>query len=280
MGWNEWPLIIFTVLAQSAVGAFIISVAVLFLLPGNASAKLRLERSLLPIWVLIGLGFLASMAHLGMPMRGANALIRFGQASLSNEIAFGTSFLACGGLAWLMAVVDKATAIRKGLYALACVLGVIFLWNMTRFYLMPTVPTWNTPLTPLAFITTAVLGGTMLANVLFSLSGISFPTLNRFFGTVAIIAVLAAGAITFLLLGSLPAIRSSVHEAGLLSPDMGALQALRFVLLAVAVALSFRLGSGKSPFLPATLAGLMIMLVAEMIGRGVFFALHMTIGVV
>lgn len=280
MGWNEWPLIIFTVLAQSAVGAFIIAVAVLFLLPGNAAAKLRLERSLLLIWVLLGLGFLASMAHLGMPMRGANALIRFGEASLSNEIAFGTSFLACGGIAWLMAVADKAAPLRKGLYALACILGMIFLWNMTRFYLMPTVPTWNTPLTPLAFIATALLGGTMLANVLFSLSGISFPALNKFFGSVAILAVLVAGMITFLLLGSLPAIRSSVHEAGLLSPDMGALQALRFALLTIAVTLSFRINSGKTPAMPATLTGLTIALVAEMIGRGVFFALHMTVGVV
>lgn len=280
MGWNEWPLIIFTVLAQTAVGAFIISVAVLFLLPGNAVAKLRLERSLLPVWVLLGLGFLASMAHLGVPMRGANALIRFGQASLSNEIAFGTSFLACGGIAWLMAVANKAVAIRKGLYALACVLGVIFLWNMTRFYLMPTVPTWNTPLTPLAFITTTILGGTMLANVLLSVSGISFPALNKFFGAIAILAVLVAGMVTLLLLGSLPPIRSSVHEAGLLSPDMGQLQALRFALLTLAVALSFRIGSGKSPVLPAMLAGLIIALIAEMIGRGVFFALHMTVGVV
>lgn len=279
MGWNEWPLIIFTVLAQTAVGAFMLSALAIFL-PGKAEMKLRFERHLLPIWVLLGIGFLCSMAHLGMPMRGANAFLRFGQAALSNEIAFGTSFMACGGIAWLLSLPDKAPGLRKALYAVAVVLGLCFLWNMTSFYMMPTVPTWNTPLTPLAFATTALIGGVVLVNFLFALSGFNMAKVNRVMGALALFGLLAAIVVTLVLMATLPSINTSAHQAALLSLAMGWLEAFRFVLLALAMLISFRFVSGRTAMVPAAFAGMVFVVAAEMIGRGVFFALHMTVGVV
>jgi anaerobic dimethyl sulfoxide reductase subunit C (anchor subunit) len=51
------------------------------------------------LWVLMGIGFIASTLHLGSPMRAFNSLNRVGASSLSNEIASGQFSLPSVGWA-------------------------------------------------------------------------------------------------------------------------------------------------------------------------------------
>ena len=44
------------------------------------------------IWLVMGIGFLASIIHLGSPLRAFNSLTRVGASALSNEIASGALF--------------------------------------------------------------------------------------------------------------------------------------------------------------------------------------------
>ena len=55
----------------------------------------------------MGVGFIASVMHLGSPLRAFNSLNRIGASGLSNEIAAGSIFFAVGGLWWLVAVIGK-----------------------------------------------------------------------------------------------------------------------------------------------------------------------------
>ncbi|SUG55583.1 dimethyl sulfoxide reductase subunit H [Salmonella enterica subsp. diarizonae] len=59
-------------------------------------AKQRIVRSMFFLWLVMGLGFLASIMHLGSPMRAFNSLNRVGASALSNEIAAGSVFFAVG----------------------------------------------------------------------------------------------------------------------------------------------------------------------------------------
>ena len=97
-GWHEWPLIIFTVFGQCVVGGFI--VLALALMKGDLSREQqqRVVWSMFGLWVLMGVGFIASTLHLGSPMRAFNSLNRVGASSLSNEIASGALFFAVGGI--------------------------------------------------------------------------------------------------------------------------------------------------------------------------------------
>jgi anaerobic dimethyl sulfoxide reductase subunit C (anchor subunit) len=100
-GWHEWPLMIFTVFGQCVAGGFI--VLALALMKGtHAEQQQRVVLSMFGLWVLMGIGFIASTLHLGSPMRAFNSLNRVGASSLSNEIASG-AFFAVGGLGWLLA---------------------------------------------------------------------------------------------------------------------------------------------------------------------------------
>lgn len=75
-GWHEWPLVLFTVLGQCVVGATLISGLVWLELADQREARQRLVRSMFFIWLLMGIGFLASVMHLGSPLRAFNSLNR------------------------------------------------------------------------------------------------------------------------------------------------------------------------------------------------------------
>lgn len=62
-GWHEWPLMIFTVFGQCVAGGFI--VLALALLKGQLTAEQqqRLVLSMFGLWVLMGIGFIASTLH-------------------------------------------------------------------------------------------------------------------------------------------------------------------------------------------------------------------------
>ena len=63
-GWHEWPLVLFTVLGQCVAGAVIVSGLGWVSLCDQREARERLVRSMFFIWLLMGIGFLASVMHL------------------------------------------------------------------------------------------------------------------------------------------------------------------------------------------------------------------------
>lgn len=91
-GWHEWPLVIFTVLGQCVVGALIVS-GIGWFAANNDADRQRIVRGMFFLWLLMGIGFIASVMHLGSPLRAFNSLNRIGASGLSNEIAAGSIFL-------------------------------------------------------------------------------------------------------------------------------------------------------------------------------------------
>ncbi len=164
-GWQEWPLVLFTVLGQCVAGGLIVTGLAWF--TGNQNDRARIVRVMFFLWVLMGIAFLASVMHLGSPLRAFNSLNRLGHSPLSNEIASGSLFFAVGGLWWLVAVLGKMpTALGKAWLIVAMALGVVFIFAMTRVYQIDTVPTWHNGYTTLGFFLTAFLGGPLLGALL------------------------------------------------------------------------------------------------------------------
>ncbi|MFA9438216.1 dimethyl sulfoxide reductase anchor subunit family protein [Uliginosibacterium sp. sgz301328] len=283
MGWNEWPLILFTVISQTAVGAFWWCCLALIGADLSSEQRQRLERNMLLLWVMMGAAFALSSFHMGSPFRAMNSMLRFGQANLSNEVVFGGAFAGLGVVYWLLCLRNASSAgVRRFVLLLSLLCSAAFLWNTISFYLMPTVPTWYTPLTPAAFILTAIMGGSALACVLFGLSGISEPWLLRNGPAVlTCIAVVAAVVVTILQATSLAGIQSDIHRATALSPDYGILMAARFALFFVALALWLsQLPRAGALSTAVCTSSIVLIMLGEMIGRGVFYALHMTVGLV
>jgi len=271
---------IFTVFGQCVVGGFI--VLAFALLKGGLApeAQRRVIAGMLGLWVLMGVGFIASMLHLGSPLRAFNSLNRVGASPLSNEIASGSLFFAVGGIGWLLATMRKlAPGVRTLWLVVTMVLGVVFVWMMVRVYnSIDTVPTWYSIWTPLSFFLTLLMGGPLLGYLLLRIAGIDGWAM-RLLPAVSVVALMASAIVSVMQGVELATIHSAVQQASALVPDYGSLMAWRTVVLTVALCCWIvPQVAGKIPALPLLSMAFILLLAGELIGRGVFYGLHMTVG--
>lgn len=278
-GWHEWPLVLFTVLGQCVAGATIVSGLGWMSLTDNSEARQRLVKRMVFLWLMMGVGFLASVLHLGSPLRAFNSLHRIGASALSNEIASGALFFAVGGVWWWLARLGKLpAALGRPWLLLSMLLGLIFVLAMTRVYQIETVPTWYSGGTTTSFFLTMALTGPLFAALLLRAANVEFN--GRFFASLSVLALFASIALVIIQGVELSDIQSSVQRAGALVPNYAALQIWHIALLALGLGCWIcPLCRNKTPRPASLFLGLLLVLAAELIGRGLFYALHMTVGV-
>lgn len=279
-GWSEWPLVFFTVLSQCVIGGFGVMAWALGRSEQDAAQVRALHWQMLYLWLMMGIAFSASILHLGMPLRALNALNQLGTSPLSMEIASGSLFFALGGLYWLLAMLGKLSpSIRQGWLAVTGLVGAAFLYAMCRVYTIETVPTWDTPYTALSFLLTALLGGSLLGYLLLHAAGASISGALRLLPAVALCALVASSVFGFGQLASLGQIQSSVQHAATLIPDIGTLTGIRLILLSTGLACWLvPLLKAKTPSIGWMMASFMLVLAGELLGRSLFYGLHMTVG--
>lgn len=145
---DYFSLVIFTLLSQSAVGLMI----------AQAFRQGVHNRGNWLALILLALGALASLGHLGDPWIAALTVGNIGSSWLSREIAmciiFGISILAC--------IVMK----RLYLQWLSAIMGVLFVFVMARIYMLPTEPAWNSYVTFFYFLSAALMLGYSLMLIL------------------------------------------------------------------------------------------------------------------
>jgi anaerobic dimethyl sulfoxide reductase subunit C (anchor subunit) len=161
---SELPLVIFTIIAQMSVGSFVV-LGLIHLLVGRAGRDVIdkvSDPALYAIGPILALGLLASMMHLGTPIRAINALGHLQSSWLSREILFGLLFAAIGGAfalsQWFKWLTPRW---RQALAGLAALVGLALIWSMTMVYQLPTVPAWDSWATPVRFFATTVLLGSL-----------------------------------------------------------------------------------------------------------------------
>ncbi|MFS1461359.1 dimethyl sulfoxide reductase anchor subunit family protein [Vibrio lentus] len=280
MIFHEWSLIFFTVLAQTAVGGYLL-IGARALVLGHDEEKLNSYKvPMFILWALMGLGFMFSTTHLGSPLRAFNAFNQLGSAWLSNEVFFGAAFFALGGLQWLLSVVKKGgVAIQKALMVGAMVLGVIFMYAMINVYMINTVPTWDNIYTPLSFIMTMVVGGLLLSQFVIVFANDSRFTVDRNITMLAVIAVAISLIVTVGKLNLIGDIQTSVAKASELVDGLGSYVILQVALLMASLLVWILPMLNKAKVNPVNLGlALVLFLASELIGRGLFYSLHMTSG--
>jgi anaerobic dimethyl sulfoxide reductase subunit C (anchor subunit) len=161
---RELPLVIFTIIAQMSVGSFVV-LGLIHLFGGRAGRAVIdkvSDPALYAIGPILVLGLLASVMHLGTPIRAVNALGHLSSSWLSREILFGLLFAAIGGAfafsQWFKWLTPR---LRQALAGLAALVGIALIWSMTMVYLLPTVPAWDSWATPGRFFATTFLLGSL-----------------------------------------------------------------------------------------------------------------------
>ncbi|MBN6074469.1 dimethyl sulfoxide reductase anchor subunit [Aggregatibacter actinomycetemcomitans] len=269
---HELPLVVFTVLAQSAVGSWLVFSFVLCT-SSNAQNRHYLHKVMFVILALLGIGFAASVLHLGTPIRAFNSLNRVGESMMSNEIASGALFFAMAGMYWLLAIMRKMPlALDKLWLVITSLIGLVFMVIMDQVYHIPSVPTWNTPITSCLFYGTVALGGIALSYALLMANPQRTYQLSALPWLFAL-AVLFAAIVAVYQGFALPQIHSAIQNAAALVPDYAVFSALRFCCLALAALFIFR-----SKNIAVLALAVILTLFAEMLGRNLFYGAHMTLG--
>lgn len=272
-GIHELPLIIFTVLAQSVVGCWLFFSFVLCRYSHSEQSRSYLHKVMFIPLVLLAIGFIASVMHLGSPLRAFNSLNRVGESMLSNEISSGAVFFALAGLYWLLAILGKLLeGIRKIWLIVTALVGLVFMYMMNNLYHISTVPTWNTVFTSWQFYLTIFIGGSALAYALLAVN--SYKTYPLCYLLWIYVGAVFLAAIVVIYQGfGLSQIHSSAMQAVNLVPDYAIMHVVRLCLLALGGILLFKVRNSFG-------LGLAVILVlfAEMVGRTVFYGLHMTVG--
>lgn len=165
----EWPLLIFTFLTAASVGAFICGGGARLLIEHASSGAAASERRF-PAAAFFGgcalvlaAGLAASMAHLGSILGAPTALLNVGSSWLSREVLMGSLSLACMAVTALLAWKASGSAVTIS-WAVSAVVAVGFLASAGNAYLLPTIPYWNTPATPLGLIIGSLMAGCAVAS--------------------------------------------------------------------------------------------------------------------
>lgn len=153
----ELPLVIFTVLSQTAVGLVAVSAIRQHAAEGPAGS---VRTEWLAAAVLLVVGLVASLFHLGHPLGAPNALKHLGSAWLSRE-ALGVSIFAA------LVIVGFLTAkgrVNAALAFITAAVGLIALFFTSMTYSPPSFPALNNVMPFVFFLLTAAMLGSAFAS--------------------------------------------------------------------------------------------------------------------
>lgn len=168
---EELPMILFTVLAQMSVGAFLMLGLVQVygkLMDVRGEVTNRVTRmALFAVGPLLVLGFFAAFFHLHDPLHALNTLRHFGSSWLSREITFGVLY---GALGFIYTAAEWfgwfGRGVRTCLAALTAIAGVGLVVAMTGVYFyVPTIPAWSSVALWVFFFGSAMLTGPLAVGV-------------------------------------------------------------------------------------------------------------------
>lgn len=267
---SNMSLVLFTCLAQAAVG-----MVILFgLLPGEVEAapgaaggsavverlKARGGAALASALVLFGLGIIFSLLHLSDPRISFYSISNLGTSWLSREILAAGIF---GGLVLLFFFVRKPF-----LNVAAALAGIALIYVISRVYSSTPVPFWSTAMTFWVFLSSGVMlgAGTLFLVAAFCGGGRSATMRSLSGGWLPLVLVAAAGGrLIFGVMQLINGIDAPVRFELAIINLVGISLALVFLFLAV------RKQDEKMPFTALALAVAVLLWVAEVAGRIMFY---------
>jgi anaerobic dimethyl sulfoxide reductase subunit C (anchor subunit) len=158
---HEWPLVLFTLTVQLAVGLFLALLATKSLLrAGHPAGRTIGEGPFLLVGVLMAAALAVSLFHLGAPMSAIHTLSNLEESWLSREILAVLVFLGLWGLGyWVKRHPGTAPWAAWALAWATALAGIVLIWVMARIYMVPARPLWDHWLTAAGFLlTTFILG--------------------------------------------------------------------------------------------------------------------------
>jgi len=305
MNIREWTLPVYTILTQLSVGALL--VIWIIRIPGKRIlGKDHLSETLqIPLLIAFSTSFFAiafAHLHLSVPYRSILALRNLGSSWLSRELLSNLIYICVSGLLLYLLWFGKGKeSLRTILGWFAILAGFATDYCMSRIYLIPSQPAWNSWMTSASFFLTALILGVLAVPVFFTMEIIFRKTrvqgyLEEYMylvkkaliwlaGTAVILTCLAVVLIIFQtrsLNQTMPVLQASWD---LLMQIYQPLLIIRLVLmplgavwLVVTAIRLYKLNIGLENLLQHVYIACLLVMVEEILGRFLFYAIHVRIG--
>jgi anaerobic dimethyl sulfoxide reductase subunit C (anchor subunit) len=306
MNIREWTLPVYTILTQLAAGALLVLWVIRTLgnsKYGRGEVDWIIRIPILIILITVIAGITGAHFHLSRPYLSFLALRNFHTSWLSRELVFNLFFIfAVGCLCTLLWFGNGHNKLITVLGWVAILFGFATDYCMSRVYLLPSQPAWNSPLTSVSFLETTLLLGVMTVPVLLIMD-LKFSKSQQqenqsirpriiqgsfdWLAVIAVVMVIVIAVLNYFQISSLRAGNESAQTSlGLLLELYQPLLVIRYALLFVgvgwlgsAVVLSHsRREAAEELVVPVFIACLLVM-IAEILGRFLFFAIHVRIGI-
>jgi len=191
---KDWPLVIFTIIAQLAMGMILMCVGFdgyLVSKAGTETAQKVMQWVIFLTAPLLIIGLIVSLFHLGHPEKAMKAFYNFKTSWLSREgLLMGILTMMLCFLAILHVFGPVSRDVTKPILWTATVISLVLIFCMSNIYLLRTVPSWNRNTTPIAFYTTTILLGAV-AYAVVCVSGVP-AVQGRWLGEIlSVLAILA-----------------------------------------------------------------------------------------
>lgn len=281
---KEWALILFTVLSQAAIGAFIL---LTWFRQRNRDTAMdgAYRKASLTLLGLTVVALLASLWHLGRPLLAVSALGNLGHSWLSREIFFSGGFFV---LLLASVLLEKQPATRRVVDWLAGLAGILSVLSMSAVYVRTMMPAWQGYNTFVAFLgTTALLGAATAGGLLVTFGKGQEPLARdlQHLIRVAVGALVVEVTVLPLYLASLGAgAEAAQATASLLAGKYGVALVLRWALVLagglVPLLVGWRKLASGQVGTNLVYTALAFILVGEVIGRYLFYAtgVHIMMG--
>lgn len=153
---GDFPLVVFTILSQTAIGA-LISLWILDSYLNKISIEVG-KSATIAIFLTGAFGILASMLHLGHPFRAYLALTHLTNSWLSREVIFFGLFLLLLIIYYFQWHNGKENS-RKNIGAITSLLALATVISSGMIYVLPAAPAWNNAMPVVLFALTSFLLG-------------------------------------------------------------------------------------------------------------------------
>lgn len=199
---HEWPLLIFTLFIQIAIGLSVLTL-LSYCLPATQRQQMTPPFTLRLLFIMLGLasvGLLASTSHLGVVLNAPNALRNPWTSWLSREI-FATSAYA-GLLSLTLARALFFKHLSRLLLAITALAGLVDIFVMGSVYRYTSIATWTHPNTYVMFYSTAFLAAAAVYALLLQgyqrkITPLTIPNANRYWQRWLWLIMLLAFALRF-----------------------------------------------------------------------------------
>lgn len=176
---KERSIITFTILCQTAVGAFLTLILMRFWLiaqVGKQVADGLSDPIFAGIIIILIIGVLTSLLHLGNPQKAWRSLSNLKNSWLSREILFTLMFAISASVYAGLQILNLAPQSLQYLFEyLALICGLTLIYSMTHVYMLQTVPSWVNRRTWWSFITSSLLLGSLFCCTIYIPNWINNP---------------------------------------------------------------------------------------------------------